>query len=125
LTPPFAFTQSKYAWIMFGPSVKSVPGWWVSMVPILIGEPVAFTPGLVPQEERPAELLAPLVLDPPLEVVAPVLPDVADPVLADVDALPDELPPLLLDLLLPQPASANRLSAASSARQALILGTVK
>jgi hypothetical protein len=98
------------------------------MVPILIGEPVACTPGLEPQEERPAEalLLPPLVLDPPLEVAVPVLADVAEPVLADVDALPVEPPLLLLlDLLLPQPASANRLSAASSARQALILGTVK
>jgi hypothetical protein len=105
------------------------------MVPILIGEPVACTPGLDPQEERPAEalLLPPLVLDPPLEVAVPVLADVAEPVLADVaepvladvDALPDEPPLLPLDLLLPQPASANRLSAASSARQALILGTVK
>jgi hypothetical protein len=29
-------------------SVNDVPGWLVTMVPSAIGEPVAFTPGLVP-----------------------------------------------------------------------------
>ena len=51
LTPPLAFTQLKYALIMFGPSVKSVPGCLVSIVPMLIGEPVAATPGLGPHDE--------------------------------------------------------------------------
>src|SRR5579862_4047143 len=36
---------------MFGPSVKSVPGWWVSIVPMLIGEPVALTPGFGPHDD--------------------------------------------------------------------------
>src|ERR1700761_361290 len=97
------------------------------MVPILIGEPVAFTPGLDPQEERPAEV-APVVLDPPLEVavpvLVPVLADVDEPAAADVEGPPDEPPLLLLDLLLPQAVRPNRVSAASSARHALILGTV-
>jgi hypothetical protein len=101
----------------------------------LIGEPVAFTPGLGPHEERPAAVLLPPplvlepvlepVLDPALEVVAPPLADVVAPALADVVAPPDELLLLLLDPLLPQPASTKRVSDASTARQALILGTVK
>ena len=36
---------------MFGPSLKSVPGCLVSIVPILIGVPVALTPGLGPQDD--------------------------------------------------------------------------
>ena len=48
LTPPFALTQLKYAVIMFGPSLKSVPGCLVSIVPMLIGVPVAAWPGLGP-----------------------------------------------------------------------------
>jgi hypothetical protein len=70
---------------------------------------------LDPQLERLVELLPVLPLDPLAEVVAAVV----APVLADVD------PPPLLDLLLPQPASTNSVSAASTARPALILGTVK
>ena len=37
--------------IMFGPSLKSVPGCLVSIVPMLIGVPVAFTPGFLPQAD--------------------------------------------------------------------------
>jgi hypothetical protein len=75
---------------MFGPSLKSVPGCLVSIVPILIGEPVAFTPGLVPHFDVSL-----------------------DPVLALLELLVElELPPLLapgallvlLLLLLPHPA---------------------
>jgi hypothetical protein len=37
-----AFTQSKYALAAFSPSVKSVPGCFVAIAPILIGLPVGF-----------------------------------------------------------------------------------
>src|SRR6476469_2880914 len=47
---------------MFGPSLKSVPGCLVSIVPMLIGVPVAFTPGLGPHDD--------VSLDPVLAVVA-------------------------------------------------------
>jgi hypothetical protein len=111
LTPPLAFTQSKYALIMFGPSVKSVPGWWVSIVPILIGEPVAATPGFGPHEEISAEPLLPPLL---VLVPAALLLD------AEVAAPP---PPLLLELLLllPQAASATSASAAMNNRASRIL----
>jgi hypothetical protein len=36
---------------MFEMSVNEVPGWLVTIVPRLIGVPVAATPGLVPQAE--------------------------------------------------------------------------
>ena len=55
LTPPLALTQLKYAVIMFGPSLKSVPGCLVSIVPMLIGVPVALTPGLGPHDEMSAD----------------------------------------------------------------------
>ena len=49
LTPPFAFTHAKYALIMFGPSLKSVPGCsGVDRADVDIGVPVAATPGLDP-----------------------------------------------------------------------------
>jgi hypothetical protein len=51
LMPPFAFTQAKYAPVMFSMSLKSVPLCLVSIAPMLIGLPVAATPGLVPQAE--------------------------------------------------------------------------
>src|SRR5262249_46171124 len=73
---------------MFGPSLKSVPGCLVSIVPILIGVPVAFTPGLGPHDEVSVDAL---LLEPPDDEL--------------------ELPPLLapgallvLLLLLPHPA---------------------
>ena len=39
-----ALTQSKYAAAAFSPSVKSVPGCFVAIAPILIGLPVGFWP---------------------------------------------------------------------------------
>src|SRR5689334_5537291 len=42
--PPLSLTQSKYAFAVFGMSVKSVPGCFVAMPPSLIGVPVAFCP---------------------------------------------------------------------------------
>src|SRR3954453_19995885 len=44
LTPPLAFTQSKYAFAALSPSVKSVPGCFVAIASILIGLPVGFWP---------------------------------------------------------------------------------
>src|ERR671936_600523 len=46
--PPLSLTQLKYALAMLAPSVKSVPGCFVTIAPSLIGVPVAFTPGFVP-----------------------------------------------------------------------------
>jgi hypothetical protein len=88
---------------MFGPSVKSVPGWWVSIVPMLIGEPVAATPGFGPHEDVLVETGA---LE--LELAA-----------AEVVAL---LELLLLLLLLPHPASAISESAANSASATRLCG---
>ena len=51
LIPPLAFTQAKYAPVMFSMSLKSVPGCLVLIAPMLIGVPVAATPGLVPQAD--------------------------------------------------------------------------
>lgn len=53
---------------MFGPSLKSVPGCLVSIVPILIGVPVAATPGFGPHDDVLVELA--VVLAPELELVA-------------------------------------------------------
>ena len=89
---------------MFGPSLKSVPGCLVSIVPILIGVPVAFWPGLDPHDD--------VSLDPPLELAV---------LLVEL-----ELPPLLaagllvlLLLLLPHPAriAATPKTAASAAHR--------
>ena len=105
LTPPFAFTHAKYALIMFGPSLKSVPGCLVSIVPMLIGVPVAATPGFLPHADV-------LVL-PPLE------PELAAVVALVLDALLGAAPELvLLLLLLPQPASTNAPTSAASAKLA-------
>jgi hypothetical protein len=87
--------------IMFGPSLKSVPGCLVSIVPMLIGVPVAFTPGFEPHFE--------VLVEPPLD-------DVLDPPPPLAAAL------LLLLELLPQPASASRPSAAASAIQTRMRG---
>ena len=70
--------------------MKSVPGWWVSIVPMLIGLPVALTPGFGPHDEVSLEAEAAAVL---VEV-----PEAAG-------AAPVEV--LLLLLLLPHPASAS------------------
>src|ERR1700761_2131502 len=91
---------------MLGPSLKSVPGCLVSMVPMLIGEPVAATPGLVPRHEVVA-------------LPVPPLPAAALDVLAD--PLPAALE-LLLPLL-PHPASASSASMAPTASSARDRGT--
>src|ERR1700722_7886130 len=51
LMPPLALTQAKYAPVMFSMSLKSVPGCLVLIAPMLMGVPVAATPGLVPHAE--------------------------------------------------------------------------
>src|ERR1017187_5157128 len=81
LIPPLALTQSKYGFAMFEPSVKSVPGCLVLIVPSLIGVPVAFSPGLGPHDD----VLTAVPLEPEL-------------VTAEVEVA------ILLELLLPQPA---------------------
>jgi hypothetical protein len=91
---------------MFGPSVKSVPGWWVSIVPMLIGLPAAATPGLGPQDEVSTELPEEL-LPAAVELAAELAPAAL----------------LLLLLLLPHPASAISASAATSTRPTRIRGT--
>jgi hypothetical protein len=73
---------------MFGPSLKSVPGCLVSIVPMLIGVPVAFTPGLGPHDEVSVDALVLLELLDELEL----------PPLLAAGAL------LVLLLLLPHPA---------------------
>ena len=90
---------------MFGASLKSVPGCLVSIVPILIGVPVALTPGLGPHDE--------VSVDPLLELL---------------DEL--ELPPLLaagallvLLLLLPHPARIAAPKTAASATNRRTRGT--
>src|SRR5947209_7776750 len=88
--------------IMFGPSLKSVPGCLVSIVPMLIGVPVACTPGFGPHFDVSADDALALPPELPLELVelaAPPPPPAADELL----------------LLLPQPAStAAPISAASA-----------
>jgi hypothetical protein len=87
---------------MFGPSLKSVPGCLVSIVPMLIGVPVAFTPGCVPQVE--------VLAAPPLLLLALAL------VLLLALALV-ALPPVLeLLLLLPHPASTTTAMTAASTK---------
>ena len=94
LTPPLALTHENHALIMFGPSLKSVPGCLVSIVPMLIGVPVAATPGFGPHDDVPLDAV--LELEPPdVDDVALDPPPLADP--------PLEL--LLLLLLLPHAAS--------------------
>src|SRR5437588_5844945 len=94
---------------MLGPSLKSVPGCLVSIVPMLIGLPVALTPGLGPQDEVSVEP------EPPLEPLAAAL-EVPPP-----DGAAPEL--LLLLLLLPQPAKTTSAIAASSPRTMRIRDT--
>jgi hypothetical protein len=89
--------------IMFGPSLKSVPGCLVSIVPMLIGVPVALTPGFGPHDD--------VSLDPELALAAVVLE--LDELLPAAAAL--EVPALLL-LLLPHAASS---AAATTAARAM------
>src|SRR5436309_1406270 len=81
---------------MFGPSLKSVPGCLVSIVPMLIGVPVAFTPGFEPHFDVSTEP------PPPLELVLAVEP-------------PPPAAELLLELL-PQPPRTSNPSTVTSAR---------
>jgi hypothetical protein len=86
---------------MLGPSLKSVPGCLVSIVPIGIGVPVAATPGFLPHAEVLDELLA----------LALVLVLVAlDPPLAAL--------PALVVLLLLLPHAARSIAAPTSAASA-------
>jgi hypothetical protein len=79
---------------------------------MLIGEPVAATPGLVPHDE----MLTLELLPPPLVAVPP----------ADADDEFAEPPPAALELellLLPHPASANSARTATNARTPRARGT--
>ena len=93
---------------MFGPSLKSVPGCLVSIVPILIGVPVALTPGLGPHDD--------VLLEPPLELEPPELVVALELLDPPLDALED--PAEVLLLLLPHPA---RTPAPTSAANAMIV----
>jgi hypothetical protein len=85
---------------MFGPSLKSVPGCLVSIVPMLIGVPVAATPAFGPHDE--------MFVDPPLELEPPELAVEADP--PPLAAAPLELELLLL------PHAATNTAAMTAAR---------
>src|SRR3954468_19238391 len=98
LMPPLSLTQSKYAFAVFGMSVKSVPGCFVAMPPSLMGVPLAFWPLPRPHFEAAA-------LSPPLAGVP------CDELLARDDD--DELE---LDLDPPPPHAATvRATAATTA----------
>jgi len=86
---------------MFGPSLKSVPGCLVSIVPMLIGVPVAFWPGLAPHED--------VSVDVPLEL-EPELDDELEPPLAAAELLE-----LLLELPDPARIAAPTIAAISAA----------
>ncbi|HJS95436.1 MAG TPA: hypothetical protein VJ741_14335 [Solirubrobacteraceae bacterium] len=91
---------------MFGPSLKSVPGCLVSIVPMLIGVPVAATPGFGPHDDTSPEPPPLLELEPPeLDV------EVDPPLLAA--ALP---PALELLLLLPHAATNTAAMTATSTK---------
>jgi hypothetical protein len=94
--------------IMFGPSLKSVPGCLVSIVPILIGEPVAFTPGLGPHLDVSVDAVLLELLDDD-EVELPLL------------LAPGAL--LVLLLLLPHPAKIATPRTAASATNRRTRGT--
>jgi hypothetical protein len=102
LIPPFAFKHAKYAFIMFGPSLKSVPGCLVSIVPMLIGVPVAAWPGFGPHCDVSVD-------PPPLELEPPELDVEVDPPL-----LAAALPPAL-ELLLLLPHAATNMAAMTAA----------
>jgi hypothetical protein len=92
---------------MFGPSLKSVPGCLVSIVPMLIGVPVALTPGFGPHDDVLLEVAAVLAVVP--AVVA-------------LDATLELLALLELLLLLPQAASSSAPTSAASATLARTRG---
>jgi hypothetical protein len=93
------------------------------MVPMLIGDPVALTPGLGPHDDRLA-LAVPPPLVPVLPPLVPVLPPALDVAALDVAALLDAPPPAELEvlLLLPHPASASSATAATDASPIRIRG---
>jgi hypothetical protein len=99
-------TQLKYAVIMFGPSLKSVPGCLVSIVPMLIGEPVALTPGFGPQDE--VLVLADVVVE-------PVLGELDVPLVAGAAWL-------VVWLLEPHPANASAATMAANAAHSCTRG---
>src|SRR3954468_3169460 len=70
LMPPLSLTQSKYAFAVFGMSVKSVPGCFVAMAPSLMAVPLAFWPLPGPPFEA-AALWPPLAGVPCDELLAP------------------------------------------------------
>ena len=88
---------------MFGPSLKSVPGCLVSIVPMLIGVPVAAWPGFGPHDD--------VSLDPPPLELEPPEVDVA---LLDPPLLAAGLPPEL-ELLLLLPHAATNMAAMTAA----------
>jgi len=94
---------------MFGPSLKSVPGCLVSIVPMLIGVPVAATPGLGPHDE--------VLVDTGAAVA--VLLALAELLAALVVAL---LALLLLELLLPHPARNTTPTNAATAKTGRMRG---
>jgi hypothetical protein len=106
---------------MFGPSLKSVPGCLVSIVPMLIGVPVALTPGFGPQAEVALVLALELLLEevvPPLELAVEAVPPPVDAgLLLGLLLLGLLLLGLLLLglLLLPHPANASSAIAETSA----------
>jgi hypothetical protein len=87
---------------MFSMSLKSVPGCLVLIAPMLIGVPVAATPGLVPQDD--------VETVPALEVLDAV--DDADEADVLVDAVP---PPVELELELQAARTPSDSSAAAAA----------
>src|ERR1700733_8672715 len=87
---------------MFGPSLKSVPGCLVSIVPMLIGVPVALTPGFGPHDEVLVEAVLALVVPLVLELDAPLA------ALLDV---------VELLLLLPHPASTSTAPTSTASAQ--------
>src|SRR5258707_4141003 len=80
---------------MFGMSVNDVPVWLVAMAPSGIGVPVAATPGLVPQLDVSTVPALAVLDEPPAGVV-------------------DDPAPVLLLLLLLQPAAPRARAAAST-----------
>src|SRR3954452_17356413 len=98
LIPPLSLTQTKYAFAVFGMSVKSVPGCFVAMPPSLMGAPLAFLP-------LPSPHFAAAALPPPLAGV----------LCAELPAADDE-PELELDPPPPPPHAATvRATAATTA----------
>src|SRR5919197_567596 len=92
--------QSKYAFAMFGMSVKSVPGCLVAIAPSLIGVPVAATPGLSPHfEASTAAAAAPPVVAADVVLLLLLLPHAltatARPTASNATSAPDHLRSLI------------------------------